>query len=115
MKIRYLGLEQELVYEQDNVSSVPGMGDMVWFDEAFYIQHIVWYPREGMVQVYLSDEPQSRKKPIAESAKPAVNLDQPVRQAQTSASRALKETAELKRQVFAIRQHLRAQGTKEKS
>jgi hypothetical protein len=115
MKIRYLGLEEELVHEEYNVTLVPGMGDMVWFDEAFYIQHIVWYPKEGMIQVYLSDEPPTKKKPIAESTKPAVNLDHALNKAQKTADKALKESADLKRQVFAIRQHLRAQGTKEKS
>lgn len=107
MKLRYLGLEQELIHEENNALHVPGMGDMVWFDEAFYIEHIVWYPKEGMVQIYLTDEPPNKKKSkVAESTEPVVKLEQ-VREADKSAKQALKETAELKRQVFAIRQHLR--------
>ena len=107
MKIRYLDLNQELVHEEYNASVVPSMGDMVWFDEAFYIEHIVWYPKEGMIQVYLTDEPPNKKKSkLAESTEPVVHLEQ-VREADKSARQALKETAELKRQVFAIRQHLR--------
>lgn len=112
MKIRYLGLEQELIHEEYNVQVIPSMGDMVWFDEAFYIEHIVWYPKEKMVQVYLTDEPPNKKKmKIAESKEPVVKLDQ-VREADKNSKQALKETAELKRQLFSIRQYLRKNAEK---
>lgn len=106
MKLRYLGLEQELVYEESNTNHIPGMGDMVWFDEAFYIQHIVWYPKEGMVQVYLTDEPLTKKKPLAESKESTVQSKQ-VKEALDLANDAIDDVKDLKRQVFAIRQHLR--------
>lgn len=106
MKLRYLGLEQELIHEEYNVTLVPGIGDMVWFDEAFYIEHIVWYPKEGMIQVYLTDEKPTKKKPIAESKEPVVQSRE-IKEAKASADKALTGLKDLKQQVFAIRQFLR--------
>ena len=112
MKLRYLDLNQELIHEEYNASHVPRMGDMVWFDEAFYIEHIVWYPKEGMVQVYLTDEPPNKKKSkVAESAEPAVKLEQ-VAEVRKDAKAALKETSALRREVFSIRQYLRKNSEK---
>ena len=106
MKLRYLGLEQELIHEEYNVTLVPCIGDMIWFNEAFYIEHIVWYPKEEMVQIYLTDEPPNKKKSkVAESVEPVVKLEQ-VRNLDKSTKQALKETAELRRQLFSIRQYL---------
>jgi hypothetical protein len=107
MILRYLGLEQELIHEEYNISLVPSIGDMVWFDEAFYIEHIVWYPKEQMIQVYLTDEiPNKKKSKVMESTEPVVNLEH-LREVGRAAKQALKETTELKRQVFSIRQYLR--------
>jgi hypothetical protein len=106
MKLRYLGLEQELIHEEYNTNLVPGIGDMVWFDEAFYIEHIVWYPKEGMVQVYLTDEKPTRKKPIAESKEPVVK-SKDIKEALELAEEAAKDVRSLKREVFTIRQHLK--------
>lgn len=106
MKLRYLGLEQELIHEEYNVTLVPGIGDMVWFDEAFYIEHIVWYPKEGMIQVYLTDEKPTRKKPLAESKEPVVK-SKDVKEALDLAQEAADDVKRLKREVFGIRQHLK--------
>lgn len=115
MKIRYLDLNEEIVFEKDNISIAPSMGDLVWFDEAFYIEHIVWYPNEDMIQVYLTDEKPSKKKNIAESTTNNVKSDRMVINAQESADKALKETSKLRREVFSIRQHLKTKGQKDKS
>lgn len=109
MKLRYLGLEQELVHEEYNVALVPRMGDMVWFDEAFYIEHIVWYPKEKMIQVYLSDTPPTKKKPLAEGKEPTVKLDQQQRVLSDITKRldeTEKRTRALSDQVGSVRKHI---------
>lgn len=107
MKLRYLDLNEEVIHEEYNVTLVPVIGDMVWFDEIFYIEHIVWYPKEKMVQIYLTNEPPNKKKSkVVESVGSNINLDE-VRNVKGIANQALKETAEIKRQVFSISQYLR--------
>ena len=109
MKLRYLGLEQELVHEEYNVALVPRMGDLVWFDEAFYIEHIVWYPKEQMIQVYLSDTPPAKKKPLAEGVDHTVKLDQQQRSLNDVTKRlneSEKKTRALSDQLGSVRKHI---------
>ena len=117
MKLRYLGLEQELVHEEYNVALVPRMGDLVWFDEAFYIEHIVWYPKQKMIQVYLSDNPPIKKKPLAEGVDHTVKLNQQQR-ALADVSKRLdeseKKTRALTDQVGTVRKHVNQRIREEK-
>lgn len=106
MKLKYIFDEQQ-VFEADNDSS-PRVGDMVYLDEIFFVENVVWYPRLSEVRVYLSDRQVAVKKPVAERKQNVVNLGE-VRQIKETADRALKESATLRREVSSIRQFLKTQ------
>jgi len=106
MKIEYY-LEEEKIYETEG-TDIPSVGHMVFIKEVFFVENIVWYPENKIVRVYLNDELKSSKPKVAESTDNAVKLDD-IRKAQKTADKALKESDNLKRQLFSIRQYLRTQ------
>ncbi len=107
MKIEY-HFEEEKIYETSGPLAIPAVGHMVYFKEIFYVENVVWYPEINIVRIYLIDElPKQPNMKVAESANNIVKLDD-VRRAQSTADKALKESTNLKRQLFSIRQFLRA-------
>jgi hypothetical protein len=105
MKIKYL-IDDILIHEMIS-DAIPRSGDMIYLEEIFFVEDIVWYPKDTTVHIYLSDR-QLTKPKVAESKESVVNLRE-VKEAQSTADKALKEATNLKRQVFSIRQFLRSQ------
>ena len=108
MKIQYIDEFSEIVYEDPNATLVPTIGDLVWFGDVFYIENIVWYPAAQSINVYVKSEAPIVKSTVPESVVPTVSINS-VNRAQKTADKAIKETTELKRQLFSIRQFLRTQ------
>jgi len=105
MKLKYI-FDEEQVFESET-DNAPRVGEMVFFEEIFFVENVVWYPKDGEVRIFLSDRAMAKPK-VAESKAKVVNLHL-VGQAQQTADKALKEASELKRQVFSIRQYLKNQ------
>jgi hypothetical protein len=97
-------LDEDKLYEYE-MSAVPCVGDMVYFNEVFFVESLVWYPGIGKARVNLKDTPAKPVK-VAEAKETTVNLND-VKQAKADSAKALKETAGLKRQLFSLRQYLR--------
>lgn len=108
MRIKYFDDLKELLHDEYDVSIVPRVGDMVWFDEIYFVNDVVWYPKNKEIHVYASESPPKQKVKVAEHAGSNVHLRE-VRQARDVADKALKESTELKRQVFSIRQYINNQ------
>jgi hypothetical protein len=104
MKIQYY-FEEEKIYENEQ-DAVPVTEQMIFIEEIFYVDNVVWYPKLGVVRVYLVDELKVQKTTVSESAKSEVNPND-VKKAQATADKALKESTNLKRQLFSIRQYLK--------
>ena len=105
MKVIYQ--TEDYVLREIEADAAPTAGDMVYLGEIFFVREVVWYPIDYTVRVYLNDEPPAKTK-VAERKEIAVNLNE-VRQIKNTADKALKESTNLKRQVFSIRQYLRSQ------
>ncbi len=106
MKLVYLDQNHEIVHEVANATCVPSHGDLIWFDEIFYIETIVHYPATNMVRVYLTDEPVANKKPVAEANKTNVNLDE-LSKLRGQVEKAQKDASGAKRDLLALRQYLK--------
>lgn len=106
MKLEYY-YSEEKVYERPG-DAIPSVGHMVYLDEIFFVENVVWYPKDSIVRVYLSDRQVASKKPVAERKQNVVNLGE-VRQIKETADKALKESATLRREVSSIRQFLKTQ------
>lgn len=106
MKLEYY-YNEEKVYER-SADVIPSVGHMVYLEEIFFVENVVWYPKDSIVRVYLSDRQATVKKPIAERKENVVNLGQ-VREIKATADKALKESTTLRREVSSIRQFLKIQ------
>ncbi len=108
MKIEYY-LSEDKIYQSDiEGNSVPSVGHMVFLKEIFYVEDVIWYPDDNIVRIYLNDEKPKDKSRITESSDNVVNSSN-IQQVRNTANKALKETENLKRQIFSIRQFLRIQ------
>ena len=105
MKIIYQ--TEDYVLREIEADAAPTKGDMVYIDEIYFVGEVIWYPMDYTVRVYLEEEPPQKVK-VAERKETAVNLNE-VRQIRNTANKALKESANLKRQLFSIRQFLKTQ------
>lgn len=107
IKIRYIDSYEQVLFEDYESRHIPRLGDMVWFDEVFFVKDIVWYPKLHTVNIYISETKSSNTVKVAESVEPNVKLEQ-VSKIKDTADQALKETAALKRQMFSVNQHIQS-------
>ena len=107
VKIRYIDSYEQVLFEEYESQHIPRIGDMVWFDEVFFVKDIVWYPKLHTVNIYISETKSSNTVKVAESAEPNVKLEH-VSRIKDTADKALKETAALKRQMFSVNQHIQS-------
>lgn len=106
MKLEYYYNEERIL--EVTGTQAPSVGDMVYIKEIFFVENVVWYPENTSARIYLSDRQKPAPRAVAEGKENIVNLNE-VRQIKVTATRALKESATLKREVFSIRQFLKTQ------
>ncbi len=104
MKIKYI--HENILFEDDNVTCIPRIGDMIYLDEIFFVGSVVWYPVDDSVRVELLDE-LPRKAKVAEAKESNVNLND-IKQAKDDSAKALKETSKVKRELVSVRQYLKS-------
>jgi|AntAceMinimDraft_11_1070367.scaffolds.fasta_scaffold30376_4 hypothetical protein len=110
MKLIYVDDFDQTIYEEWAVSVVPRIGEKVWLNEVYTIVDVIWYPqstqtRQAIIKIEAWEPPLNQK--VAESGQGVVHLNG-INKAQQTADKALKETTNLKRQLFSIRQFLRS-------
>ena len=103
MKITYVDeYETEYVYSG---TSAPRINEKVIINgESYFVIDLQWFPAQDAVEIFISQTQQSAKIVVAPQV--ASGLKE-AKIADKKATEALKETAELKRQVFSVRQHLK--------
>lgn len=84
---------------------VPRAGDRVSINDMYYVDNVLWQPIEKSVYVILTDrEPKSETKQELSVDKSVIRES---KEAQQKANEALKETKDLKRQVFNLTQRFK--------
>lgn len=106
MKV-YFYLDEDKIYENStNDGAIPRAGDLIYLDEVFFVESVVWYPKTNdTVRINLT-ETDPNNKPVAESRQPVLNSKE-LKEASTKATNALKEVALIKDQLISIRQHIK--------
>ena len=99
---------EDFILHDDKIedNAVPSIGDMIYFDEVFFVREVVWYPKDRIIRIFLNDEPLAKVK-VAEHKGSVVNL-QEVRKIKDIADKALKESSSLRKEIFSIREYLKS-------
>jgi peptidoglycan hydrolase CwlO-like protein len=107
MKLLYIDNNGDLIFTEYNSSHIPRIDDKIWLlQDIWHIHDIIWYPKEGEIRIYLTEE-EPKKVKVAESKENKVQLD--IEPLKKDINKALKETSSLTRQVASMKQHINYQ------
>ena len=95
----------DILYTTSSMSVVPRKDEAIIFNnDTYFINNVIWAPELDIVNVHVSNNLQGKKEDVPDM--PESGLSE-ARSASRTADEALKETKELKRQLFSIRQRMK--------